>query len=220
MTLAQIRRTAGRTTAVVLTAAGVLLAGALPAGAAVSGTVQTAGDPLTVRRAPDTSATAVRTVANGATVAIDCQTTGTSVTGPLGTTTLWDYVPALGGYVSDGYVKTGSDGQVAPDCGVGSGSAECSSGDCAGEGLFRASDGHFLVYDKVSDGKSAVVAYWLPGGVGPLYAWNSGGAGTNTDRATGVSSGDWIYYKVCIANYSATAPTLENCSGGLTDYAA
>ncbi len=137
-----------------LAAAGVLLAGALPAGAAVNGTVQTAGDPLTVRRAPTTSATAVGSVANGTTVAIDCQATGTSVTGPLGTTTLWDYVPALGGYVSDGYVRTGSDGRVAPDCGVGSGSAECSSGDCAGEGVFRASDGHFLVYDKVSDGKS------------------------------------------------------------------
>ncbi|MBB2939553.1 uncharacterized protein YraI [Amycolatopsis bartoniae] len=219
MTRAQIRRTAGRTAAVVVAAAGVLLAGALPAGAAVSGTVQTAGDPLTVRRAPSTSATAVRTVANGTTVAIDCQTTGTSVAGPLGTTTLWDYVPALGGYLSDGYVKTGSDGRVAPDCGVGSGSAECSSGSCAGEGQFRASDAHFLVYDKEADGKSAVVAYWLAGGAGPFYAWNSGGSGTNTDRATGAGSGDWIYYKVCVADYSAT-PTLQNCSGGLTDYAA
>lgn len=219
MTRAQIRRTAGRTAAVVLAAAGVVLAGALPAGAAVSGTVQTAGDPLTVRRAPSTSATAVRTVANGTTVAIDCQTTGTSVAGPLGTTTLWDYVPSLGGYLSDGYVKTGSDSQVAPDCGVGSGSAGCSSGSCAGEGQFRASDGHFLVYDKDADGKSAVVAYWLAGGAGPFYAWNSGGAGTNTDRATGIGSGDWIYYKVCIADYSTT-PTLSNCSGGLTDYAA
>ena len=218
MKRSSVRRLAGFF--LVLVTAGALgLAGATPALAAATGTVKTAGDPLNVRRAPSTSATAVRTVANGATVTIDCQTIGTSVAGPLGTTTLWDYVPALGGYISDGYVYTGSDQRIAPDCGVGSGSAECSTGVCAGEGQFRSSDAHFLVYDRNADGKSAVVAYWLKGGAGPFYVWASGGNGTHVDKAVPVAKGSWVYYKVCVAD-AAVNPTLEACSGGITDYAA
>ncbi|RKT55480.1 hypothetical protein [Saccharothrix australiensis] len=191
-----------------------------PAAAAATGTVVTAGDPLTVRRAPTTAASAIGSVANGAAVAIDCQTTGTSVSGPLGTTTIWDHVPALGGYVSDGYVRTGSDGRVAPDCGVGTGSAECSTGACAAEAQFRSAGARFTVHDRAPDGKSAVVAYWLKNGVGPRYAWNSGGSGTAVERTVDMARDDWIYYKVCVADYSATDPRLQSCSDGLTDYAA
>lgn len=207
---------------IAVTAGSALVAAPLAAAApvAANGTVQTAGDPLNVRRAPTTAASVVGKVADGATVSIDCQTTGNRISGPLGSTTLWDYVPALGGYVSDSYVQTGSDGRIAPNCGVGSGSAECSTGGCAGEGQFRSTDAHFVVRDRDADGKSAVVAYWLTGGVGPLYVWNSGGNGTVVDKPVNVAEGGWIYYKVCIADYSATNPQLRSCSGGLTDYAA
>ena len=78
------------------------------------GTVNTAGPPLTVRSAPSTSAGSVGSVADGAVVQISCQKHGTQVTGTYGTTTLWDFIG--NGYVSDAYVKTGSDGQVAPTC--------------------------------------------------------------------------------------------------------
>jgi uncharacterized protein YraI len=213
-----MRPTPKRLVAVLIAVIGLIPAFAAPAFAAAA-TISTAGDPVNVRRAPTTAATIVGSAANGRAVTIDCQTTGPSVTGHLGTSTLWDYIPALGGYVSHTYVQTGSSGRVAPDCGVGSGSAECSTGVCAGEGLFKSSNGHFLVYDRNADGKSAVVAYWLKGGVGPLYAWNSNGNGTSTDRATNVPSGGWVYYKVCIADYSTT-PTLEACSNGITDYVA
>ncbi|MBP2324489.1 uncharacterized protein YraI [Kibdelosporangium banguiense] len=209
-----MRPTPKRLGAVLIAVVGLILAGAAPAFAA-TGTISTAGDPVNVRRAPTTSSTIVGSAANGRAVTIDCQTTGISVTGHLGTTSRWDYIPALGGYVSHAYVQ----GQAAPECGVGTGSAECSTGICAGEGQFKSSNGHFLVYDRDADGKSAVVAYWLKGGVGPLYAWNSNGNGTSTDRATNVPSGDWVYYKVCIADYSTT-PTLEACSNGITDYVA
>ncbi len=80
----------------------------------VSGQVNTSGVTLTVRSAPSTTATAVGSVADGATVSISCQKNGTSVTGTYGTTTLWDFIGT--GYVSDAYVSTGSDGQVAPTC--------------------------------------------------------------------------------------------------------
>jgi hypothetical protein len=80
----------------------------------VQGTVNTNGVALTVRSSPSTSATAVGSVADGAKVTISCQKNGTSVTGTYGTTSLWDFIG--NGYVSDAYVNTGSDGQVAPTC--------------------------------------------------------------------------------------------------------
>lgn len=218
MKRSNFRRLAGL--GIVLAAAGFMaVSGALPASAAATGTVKTAGDPLNVRRAPTPGATAVKTVANGASVTIDCQITGASVTGTYGTGTLWDYVPALGGYISDTYVFTGSDKRIAPDCGVGSGSGQCADA-CAGEGQYRSSDSHFLVYDTNADGYSAVVAYWLKGGAGPFYVWNSGGEGTKVDKAVAVGKGGWVFYKVCVANYAATNPDLKSCSDGITDFAA
>jgi hypothetical protein len=82
--------------------------------AGVTGTVSTAGPSLTIRAQPSTGAAAVGSVADGAKVSITCQVHGSSVTGTYGTTTLWDFIGD--GYVSDAYVSTGSDGQVAPTC--------------------------------------------------------------------------------------------------------
>ncbi|MFF1606662.1 hypothetical protein ACFVYA_02690 [Amycolatopsis sp. NPDC058278] len=218
MKRSKLRRIAG--SGLVLAAVGALLAGGgFEASASASGTVKTAGDPLNVRRAPTAAATAVKTVANGAAVTIDCQAIGPSVTGTYGTSTLWDYVPALGGYISDSYVYTGKDERIAPDCGVGSGSGQCADA-CAGEGQYRSSDSHFLVYDTASDGYSAVVAYWLKGGAGPFYVWNSGGEGTKVDKAVSIPHGTWVFYKVCVANYTTARPDLKSCSDGITDNAA
>lgn len=80
----------------------------------LTGTVNTAGDPLTVRSGPGTSYAAVGSVPDGATVTISCQRRGQTITGTYGTTDLWDYIG--NGYVSDAYVYTGSDGQIAPTC--------------------------------------------------------------------------------------------------------
>ncbi|MDI1479418.1 peptidoglycan DD-metalloendopeptidase family protein [Polyangium sp. y55x31] len=83
-------------------------------GSSVIGTVNTNGAALTVRADASTSSAAVGSVADGAKVTITCQKKGTSVTGTYGTSTLWDFIG--NGYVSDAYVSTGSDGQVAPTC--------------------------------------------------------------------------------------------------------
>lgn len=80
----------------------------------VVGRVNTAGAPLTIRSGPSTSYRAVGSVADGARVSIRCQTRGESIRGTYGTSTLWDFIGT--GYVSDAYVSTGSDGQVAPTC--------------------------------------------------------------------------------------------------------
>ncbi|MEV4756876.1 SH3 domain-containing protein [Micromonospora sp. NPDC049559] len=113
-----------------LAGAGLALASVLllasPAAAAVNGTVRTSGIALNVRSAPSTSASIVGTVANGATISIDCQITGTTVTGYYGTSSLWDHIAGKG-YVSDTYVYTGSNGWVAPACDAGDGgdTSEC-----------------------------------------------------------------------------------------------
>ena len=83
-------------------------------GAGISGRVNTAGAPLTIRATASTSAAAVGSVNDGAYITIRCQKRGQSVSGTYGATSLWDRVN--GGYVSDAYVATGSDGQVAPSC--------------------------------------------------------------------------------------------------------
>lgn len=80
----------------------------------VIGTVNTSGASLTVRSGPGTSYASVGSVADGQTVNITCQKNGSSVSGTYGTSTLWDYIGS--GYISDAYVNTGSDGQVAPTC--------------------------------------------------------------------------------------------------------
>ncbi len=80
----------------------------------IVGRVNTSGAPLTIRADASTTSAAVGSVDDGATVTITCQKVGESVTGTYGTSNLWDKIGA--GYMSDAYVSTGSDGQVAPTC--------------------------------------------------------------------------------------------------------
>ncbi|QOV36472.1 SH3 domain-containing protein [Streptomyces ferrugineus] len=70
---------------------------------------------LNVRSGPGTSYPIVRVLPEGSRVAIYCQTPGTWVTGPYGRSNIWDNI-ASGEYVSDAYVKTGSDGYIRPRC--------------------------------------------------------------------------------------------------------
>jgi uncharacterized protein YraI len=70
---------------------------------------------LNVRRGPGTQYGIVRVLPEGAKVPIFCQTPGTTVTGPYGTSNIWDNIDD-GEFVSDAYVHTGSDGYVASRC--------------------------------------------------------------------------------------------------------
>ncbi|MFI2380065.1 SH3 domain-containing protein [Streptomyces sp. NPDC018964] len=71
---------------------------------------------LNVRSGPGTNYSVVRVLPEGAEVRISCQAPGTQVSGPYGTSNIWDNIGS-GQYVSDAYVRTGSDGYVAPRCG-------------------------------------------------------------------------------------------------------
>ncbi|MFJ8786711.1 MULTISPECIES: hypothetical protein [unclassified Streptomyces] len=73
------------------------------------------GYQLNVRSGPGTSYSVVRVLPEGSMVPIYCQAPGTSVTGPYGTSNIWDNI-SNGQYVSDTYVKTGSDGYIADRC--------------------------------------------------------------------------------------------------------
>ncbi|MEV6955112.1 peptidase [Streptomyces sp. NPDC051183] len=70
---------------------------------------------LNVRSGPGTNYSVVDVLPLGATVGIRCQCSGTTVSGPYGTTDIWDCI-GNGQFVSDAYVKTGSDGYVATRC--------------------------------------------------------------------------------------------------------
>ncbi|WP_395572955.1 SH3 domain-containing protein [Streptomyces sp. BK79] len=70
---------------------------------------------VNVRSGPGTQYSVVRVLPEGAKVLINCQTPGTRVSGPYGTTNIWDSIDS-GEYVSDAYIRTGSDGYVRPRC--------------------------------------------------------------------------------------------------------
>ncbi|NXY99534.1 SH3 domain-containing protein [Streptomyces sp. BR123] len=74
------------------------------------------GHRVNVRSGPGTGYSIVRVLPYGASVTIRCQTDGETVSGPYGTTRIWDCV-GNGEFVSDAYVRTGSDGYVASPCG-------------------------------------------------------------------------------------------------------
>ncbi|GAA0496166.1 SH3 domain-containing protein [Streptomyces stramineus] len=73
------------------------------------------GVQVNVRRGPNTGSQIVKVLAADSRVAIRCQTRGETVSGPYGTTDIWDSI-APGQYVSDAYVKTGADGFVTIRC--------------------------------------------------------------------------------------------------------
>jgi surface antigen len=93
---------------------------AIPAvAAAATGTVSWTGSCLNVRTGPGTGYGAITCLPDGTTINIDCQTTGDVVTGPYGSTTIWDHASDYGGYVTDAYIETGSNGWIAPQCDTG-----------------------------------------------------------------------------------------------------
>ncbi|MFB6440717.1 peptidase [Streptomyces sp. NPDC056411] len=73
------------------------------------------GHRVKVRKGPGTDYPVVRLLPEGSRIQIHCQQHGERVSGPYGTTDLWDSI-APGQYVSDSYVHTGSSGMVAPSC--------------------------------------------------------------------------------------------------------
>src|SRR3954451_8889147 len=70
---------------------------------------------VTCRKGPSTTEAVVKTYDQGVDVKISCQTYGENIQGNA----IWDKT-SDGCYVSDYYVKTGSDSMVTKECGGGS----------------------------------------------------------------------------------------------------
>ncbi|WP_344614386.1 hypothetical protein [Dactylosporangium salmoneum] len=147
----------------------------LAAAASATGTVKTAGAALTVRSGPGTGYTGWRTIANGASVTLLCQTSGESVTGTYGTTKLWDLL-SNGGMVSDAYIYTGSDGQVVNSCAYVGAEPSSKTNPRAAEGAINWEFQHY--------GSSAYENLCLAFAA-QAYGW--GGSGWNTAEI----GGDW-----------------------------
>jgi hypothetical protein len=98
-----------------------------------TGTVfDTGGLALNVRAKPNLSSNVVNKIAAGKKVQISCQVSGDAVNG----TKVWDYLPAYGGYASDAFLYTGTDGFIAgvPKCSSSNtGTSGCGSLDYAGK---------------------------------------------------------------------------------------
>jgi uncharacterized protein YraI len=73
------------------------------------------GVELHVRSGPGVNYSIVKTLRAGSSVPIICQRSGDTVSGYYGTSKIWDCI-GNAQFVSDAYVKTGSDGYVAPRC--------------------------------------------------------------------------------------------------------
>ncbi|MEU5109357.1 MULTISPECIES: SH3 domain-containing protein [unclassified Streptomyces] len=74
------------------------------------------GYQVNVRSGPSTTSKLIKVLPYNTRVPIRCQRRGQKVTGPYGASDIWDSI-APGQYVSDAYVKTGSDGFVTIICG-------------------------------------------------------------------------------------------------------
>ncbi|WP_431962025.1 hypothetical protein [Actinacidiphila sp. bgisy160] len=70
---------------------------------------------LNVRNGPGSGYRIVTTSPYGAEASVFRQTQGTTVSGYYGTSNIWDCI-GDGQFVSDAYVRTGSDGYIAPRC--------------------------------------------------------------------------------------------------------
>ncbi|GHF29804.1 MULTISPECIES: SH3 domain-containing protein [Streptomyces] len=73
------------------------------------------GYQVNVRRGPSTDSELVKVLPQDSRIPIRCQTYGETVSGPCGTSNIWDNI-GPGQYVADAYVKTGSSGFVADRC--------------------------------------------------------------------------------------------------------
>jgi hypothetical protein len=92
-------------------------ASALPA---YAGTIHSGGGNVNLRSGPGTNYSIVGSLPQGATVNVECVGTGTAVSGPYGTTTLWDEIGNRE-WVTDAFVDTGTNNPVAMPCGFISG---------------------------------------------------------------------------------------------------
>jgi surface antigen len=101
--------------ATVLTGAAVTVAAGVDA-AVPAGVVRTSGALLNVRQAPNTTSAILRQIKNRSSVALECSMSGITVKSPAGVKTKLWYRTTKGGYVSDAFLRTGSNRSITKSC--------------------------------------------------------------------------------------------------------
>lgn len=79
--------------------------------------VWTNGVTLNIRQSPSSSAKSIGKLKDKTYIKITCYANGSTVSGQGGKTKIWDKL-STGGYVSDGWLNTGSNKPVVPKCAV------------------------------------------------------------------------------------------------------
>jgi surface antigen len=101
--------------ATLVAGAGVAMAAGVDAAVPI-GIVRTSGPALNVRQAPNTTSPVLRRLKNKSTVALDCSMNGITVKSPTGVKTKLWYRTTKGGYVSDAFLRTGSNRSITRSC--------------------------------------------------------------------------------------------------------
>lgn len=117
------RRISRRAGIVAATAALAVAPLAIAPAAQAAGSGKVLASPcLNLRTGPSASYALIGCIPVNTYISIDCTINGSAVTGPYGTTTLWDHTAYAGksGYVSDAWVYTGTANPVAGTCSTGS----------------------------------------------------------------------------------------------------
>lgn len=116
MSETRVLRRVGRALAVPVLAAGLITASPALAHAATGTVITTNGDQLAIRSGPNLSSSIIGWLPQGSSVSFSCFDYGDWVTGPYGSENIWDRLDS-GGYSSDAWIYTGSNGSVVPQCG-------------------------------------------------------------------------------------------------------
>lgn len=193
------RRRLGTVATIAALALSLLVVGGGSASASVPGKVKTSGGPLSVRFGPSTAYPKHQyTYANGERIDILCQVRGQKVTGTFGTSDLWDLID-FDAYVSDAYVNTGSDRQVAPSC-----SAPPPGRDVGYElhpisSMYGATNDYLTSWAEYNtilrfqaDGNLVLYKYWNNVGGRQRVCWATGTDGKGGTRLTMHTNGNLI----------------------------
>ncbi|WP_207892723.1 peptidoglycan DD-metalloendopeptidase family protein, partial [Micromonospora sp. MW-13] len=114
--VSSLRRITQTLVAAMVTCLAIALS-AVPAHAAAQVRVHVpSGLPLNIRNAPALSGAVIGSVPNGSVVTITCHVRGDAVQGFAGVTNIWNRLSS-GGWLTDGFLETGSNGPVVPLCG-------------------------------------------------------------------------------------------------------
>jgi hypothetical protein len=176
--------------------AGVFVA-PVAAYASTGGTIHSGGGNVNVRNGPGTNYNIVGSLAQGAGVSVYCVANGTAVSGPFGTTTLWDEIGG-GKWVTDAFVDTGTNDPIAQPCnGFGPGFGSVVVNPLDGCGVFVGSGGNSNAGVSVTGPDWGVYGN---SGCDDSYFWTYG----NGPNPSNVDYVTWGYYPGAFATCSVS----------------